>query len=103
MTVAIVSPERSRDRRLGQSTQEIAAVGGPDEAFGDDRVSLVVDLETSAVHEPRPGALNDPAFRECFELAGVDAVHHLDANVVVAAVLDEGALEAGVTPQLGDR
>jgi hypothetical protein len=32
----------------------------------------------------------------------VDAVHHFDTDVMVAAVLDEGALEAGVAPELGE-
>ena len=72
------------------------------EALGDDRIAFAVDLEASAVHEPRPGAFDDPAFGERFELAGMDAVDHFDADVVVAAVLDEGALEARVAPQLGE-
>src|SRR5271155_3732297 len=102
MTVAIVSPARSRDWRLGESSQEVAAMGGPDETLGDDRVALVVDLEAPAVHEPRPGALDDPAFWEHLESAGVNAIDDFDSIVVVAAVLDEGALEPRVTPQLGE-
>ena len=35
-------------------------------------------------------------------LAGVDAVHDFDSDVMIAAVFDEGALEAGVAPQLGE-
>ena len=102
VTVAIISPARSRDRLLGESAQEVAAMGGPDEPFGHDRIALVVDLEPSAVHEPGPGALDDPASRERFELARVDAVHNFYTDVMVAAVFDEGALEAGVAPQLGE-
>src|SRR5579884_2187512 len=102
VTVAIVSPARSRGRRPGQSPQEIAAVGSPDEALGHDRIALVVDLETSAVHEPRPGALDDPALRECLEAARVDTLDHLDAHVVAPTVLDEGAFEARVTPEFGE-
>jgi len=102
-TVAIVSSARSRDRCLGESAQEMAAVGSPDEALGHDRIALVVDLEPPAVHEPGPGALDDPTLGERFELAGVDAVHHFDADVMVPTVLDEGALEAGVAPELGKR
>src|ERR1019366_8212247 len=67
-----------------------------------DRIALVVDLETSAVHEPRPGALDDPAAGEHLELARVDAVDDFDSDVMVATVLDEGAFEAGVAPQLGE-
>ena len=63
-------PSAITDRRLGESAQEIAAVGGPDEALGHDRITLVVDLEASAVHEPRPGALDDPAFGERLEAPG---------------------------------
>ncbi len=74
-------PQRDqRDRRLGESAQEVAAVGGPDEALGDDRVALVVDLEASAFHEPRPGALDDPAFGKHLEAIWVDAVDDLDAR-----------------------
>ena len=47
-------------------------MGRPDEAFGHDRVALIVDLESSAVHEPGPGALDDPALGEDLEAAGVD-------------------------------
>src|ERR1017187_10250507 len=78
------------------------AVSGPYEALGHDRIALIVDLEASAVHEPGPGAFDDPAFGQRFELAGVDAVHHFDTDVMVAAVLDEGAREAGVAPELGE-
>src|ERR1019366_626730 len=78
------------------------AVSGPYEALGHDRIALIVDLEASAIHEPGPGAFDDPAFGQRFELAGVDAVHHFDTDVMVAAVLDEGALEAGVAPELGE-
>lgn len=102
VTVAIIPPARSQARRLGQSPQEVAAVGSPDEALGDDRVSLVVDLETAAVHEPGPGAFHDPALGECLEAARVDALDHLDADVMVPAVLDERAFEARVTPELGE-
>jgi hypothetical protein len=77
-------------------------VGGPDEAFGDDRIALVVDLETSAVHEPRPGAFDDPTLGERFEATGVDAIHHFDADVMISAMLDESALEPRVAPQLGE-
>ena len=77
-------------------------MGGPDEPLGHDRIALVVDLEAPAVHEPRPGALDDPAFREHFEATGMDAVHDFDSDVMVATVLDEGAFEAGVAPQLGE-
>src|ERR1700728_1916511 len=77
-------------------------MGGPDEALGDDWISLVVDLETPVVHEPGPGALDDPTLGKDLEGIGVDLVDHLDADVVVPAVFDEGALEARVTPQLGE-
>ena len=76
-------------------------MGSPDEALGDDRVPLVVDLETPTVHEPGPGAFHDPALGESLE-SRVDALDDLDADVVVAAVLDEGALEARVAPELGE-
>jgi hypothetical protein len=102
MTVAIVSPARSRDRRLGESPQEVAAMGGPDEPLGHDRVALVIDLEAPGVHEPRPGALDDPAFGEHLEATGVNSVDDFDSDVMVAAVLDEGALEPRVAPELGE-
>jgi hypothetical protein len=73
-----------------------------DEVLGDDRGTLVVDLETPAVHEPRPGALDDPALGERLEGARVDALDHLDADVVAPTMVDEGALRAGVTPELGE-
>jgi hypothetical protein len=63
-------------------------VGRPDEALGHDRIAFVVDLEASAVHEPGPGALDDPAFGQRFELAGVDAFDHFDTDVMVPAVLE---------------
>ena len=77
-------------------------MSGPDEALGHDRITFVVDLEASTVHEPGPGAFDDPAFWECFEATGVDALDHLDADVVMPAVLDEAALEPRVAPQLGE-
>jgi ABC-type branched-subunit amino acid transport system ATPase component len=101
-TVAIVCPARSRDRRLRESAQEIAAVGGPYEALCDDRIALIIDLESSAVHEPCPRALDDPAFRKSVEAAWMDSVHNFYADVMVSAVLDEGALEAGVAPEFGE-
>ena len=87
---------------MGESAHQIPTVCGPYEALSDDRIALVIDLKASAVHEPGPGAFDDPAFGQRFELAGVDAVHHFDTDVMVAAVLDEGALEAGVAPELGE-
>ena len=66
-------------------------MGGPDETLGHDRIALVVDLEPPAVHEPGPGALDDPAFGEHLEATGVDAVDDFDSDVMVAAVLDEEA------------
>src|SRR5487761_2525180 len=80
----------------------MAAMGGPYEALGHDRISLVVDLESAAVHEPGPGAFDDPALGEFLEAARVDAIHHLDSDMMVPAVLDEGALESSVAPQLGE-
>jgi hypothetical protein len=35
-------------------------MGSPYESFGDDRIALIVDLEPTVVHEPRPRALDDP-------------------------------------------
>src|SRR5271163_4551230 len=77
-------------------------MGSPDEPLGHDRIALVVDLEASAVHEPRPSALDDPAFREHLEATGVDAIDDFDSDVVVTAVLDEGAFEPRVAPELGE-
>jgi hypothetical protein len=65
--------------------------------LGHDRIALVVDLET-----PRPGALDDPAFGEHLEATGVNAVDDFDPDVMVAAVLDEGAFEPRVTPRVND-
>jgi hypothetical protein len=48
------------------------------------------------------GALDDPVFGQGFELTGVDALDDFDADVMIAAVLDEGALEPGVAPELGE-
>ena len=75
-------------------------MGGPYESLGDDRIALIVDLEPSAIHEPRPGPLDDPALGEDFEPVRVDPRHHPDADVMTAAVLDEGGLEPRVTPEL---
>ena len=77
-------------------------MGSPDGALGDNRIALVIDLEASAVHEPRPGALDDPAFGEHLEATGVKTVDNFDADVMMATVLDEGALESRVAPQLGE-
>ncbi len=55
-----LSPQRAHaDRRVDETAQNIAAVGGPDEAFREDRIAL--DLETSALDAPHVGALDDPA------------------------------------------
>jgi hypothetical protein len=54
----------------------------------------------AAIHEPGPGSFNDPSSREDLEAGLVDLLDDLDAEVVVAAVLEEGALEPAVTPQL---
>src|SRR5664280_394111 len=75
-------------------------MGSPYESFGDDRVALIVDLEPTVVHEPRPGALDDPPSREHLEAMLVDLVHHLGGDVVCTAWGDEGLLEAPVTPDL---
>jgi len=37
---------------LGEAAEEVAAVGGPYEAFGDGRVAFIVDLQAAVVHEP---------------------------------------------------
>ena len=39
-------------------------------------------------------------FGKHLEATGVDAVHDFDSDVMVAAVLDEGALEPRVAPEL---
>src|SRR5665213_4582599 len=75
-------------------------MGSPYESFGDDRVALIVDLETTIVHEPRPRALDDPPSWEHFEAMVMDLVHHLGRDVVCPARGDEGLLEATVTPDL---
>ena len=36
----------------------------PHESFGDVRQAFIVDLESSIVHHPRPGSLDDPSLRE---------------------------------------
>src|SRR5664280_1145350 len=75
-------------------------MGSPYESFGDDRVALIVDLEPTVVHEPRPGALDDPPSREHLEAMVVDLVHDLGGDVVCTARGDEGLLETTVTPDL---
>jgi len=69
-------------------------MGSPYESFGDDRVALIVDLETTIVHEPRPRALDDPPSWEHFEAMVMDLVHHLGRDVVCPARGDEGLFEA---------
>ena len=49
----------------------------PYEAFGDERIAFIVDLETAVVNQPRPRSLDDAATRKDFEDAGVDALHDL--------------------------
>ena len=68
-------------------------MGGPYEAFGDDRIALIVDLEPSAIHEPRPGPLDDPALREDLEPTRVDLFTTSTPTWWRAAVLDEGRLK----------
>lgn len=77
-------------------------MGGPYEAFGDAGVAFMVDLEATVVHQPEPGAFDDPASWEGNESVGVDAVDGLGGDVVVAAVTGEGGLEPGVVPYLGE-
>ena len=48
--VAFVCPGWSWFWGLGESAEEVAAVGGPYEAFCGGRVAFVVDLEAAAVH-----------------------------------------------------
>ena len=75
-------------------------MGGPYEPFGDDRVALIVDLQPSVVHEPRPGALDDPSPGQDLEPVVVDLVDHFGGDVVGTAGGDEGPLEPAVAPDL---
>jgi hypothetical protein len=70
----------------------MTAVDRPDKAFDHDRVAFTVDVEASAVYEPRPGSLHDPALAERLQATGVNIDDHFDSYVMVLAVLDERAL-----------
>src|SRR4051794_39117573 len=83
------SPSALRGWWEGESAEEEAAVGGPYEAFGDDGVALIVDLEAAVVHQPRPGAFHDPALGEDLETVRVDLGDDLDGDVMTATVVDE--------------
>ena len=72
----------------------------PYEAFRDFRVTLIVDLESAAVHEPGPGALDDPTLWEDYELVRVNAPYDLGIDPAALAVTHEGVLETAVAPQL---
>lgn len=100
--VAKVFRARSWGCWLRESAEEVAAVSGPYETFGDDQVTFVVDLEAAVVHQPRPGSFDDPAFGEDREPMSVDTVHDFDGDVVGTAVLDEGLFEPGVAPQAAE-
>lgn len=100
--VAKVFRARSWGSWLRESAEEVAAVSGPYETFGDDQVTFVVDLEAAVVHQPRPGSFDDPAFGEDREPMSVDTVHDFDGDVVGTAVLDEGLFEPGVAPQAAE-
>ena len=65
---------------MRESAEEVAAVSGPYETFGDDQVTFVVDLEAAVVHQPRPGSFDDPAFGEDREPMSVDTVHDFDGD-----------------------
>ena len=60
VAVAEVLPARVAWSCGGEPAEELAAVGGPYEAFMDDRVAFIVDLESPVVHQPGPGAFHDP-------------------------------------------
>lgn len=47
-----VCPARSWFGGFGESAQQVAGVGGPDEPFGDGGVAFLVDPEAAAVHQP---------------------------------------------------
>src|SRR5664280_164133 len=83
--VAHVSPARSPDGRIGQSAEEQSGMGGPYKSLSDNRVALVVDLEPTVVHEPRPGALDNPPSWEHFKAMVMDLVHDLGGDVVCPA------------------
>jgi hypothetical protein len=57
-------------------------MGRPYESFGHNRVALIVNLEPTVVHDPRPGALDDPPSREHLEAMVMDLVHNLGGDVV---------------------
>jgi transposase len=69
-------------------------VGYPYESFGDNRVALIVDLESAVVHEPRPGAFDHPPSWEHLEAMIVDLVHHLDGDVVGTRPVLDGYFDA---------
>ena len=75
-------------------------MGGPYKSLSDNRVALIVDLEPTVVHEPRPGPLDDPPPWEHYEAMVVDLVHNLGGDVVCAARRNEGLLESAVAPDL---
>lgn len=64
---------------------------------GNNRISLVINLEPAVAHEPRPGALDDPASRQHLEATGRDAAHHLPGNPEARARGSEGHFEALIT------
>jgi hypothetical protein len=102
VAVANVVPARWGGSCGGELAEEVSAVGGPYEAFGDVGVAFIVDLESPVVHQPGPGSFDNPAPREGNECVGVDAVDGFCGDVVVAAVTGEGGLEPGVVPHLGE-
>ena len=78
--------------------EEKAGVRCPHESFGDVRQAFIVDLESSIVHRPRPGSLDDPSLRERFELVRMDLPYDLDFEVLSMAVAGEYLLESTVAP-----
>ena len=76
-------------------------MGGPYEPFGDFGIAFIVDLETTVVHQPRPGALDHPAPGQHLEGVAGDPRDDLGREVTVSAVGEEGLLEPSVAEHLG--
>jgi hypothetical protein len=75
-------------------------LGGPYEPGGDVEIAFIVDMETLAMDEPAPGALDYPPAWEYLEGVGIGTGDEFGFDLV-AAERGEGALEPGVVPELG--
>src|SRR5712664_3587192 len=101
---ALVGSSPGRCHLVRYALGKVVNRGDVDHGFGADGAGLVVASESAVHHDPTDTPLHNPApFYDVKAANSGVSVDDFDVDSELRAVLDDGLLEAGVDPALGDR